>query len=252
MNEESVSEAVTAESVRVQLQLSSSVSGNCRITCKKFAKIFLSNRRIQLNQVLEVTDFLCVQIKSIEAADSSSTVCCNELATAALYFISSSTKIIFVRNGSFSLDDRFDGTENNSVVIKHSAIISTEESDLPSRNETLCFRNSYPQRKEILLKLGNGIIAGKKFFNAIANAIIYAVPSRKDSALTDAVDNRTLFLSNAASKLEMSSSLHSTAGIIVESDIGGGKSLLLQTIFEIYGHKKSRLISCRNLVSKNR
>jgi hypothetical protein len=253
MNEERAGEVVTAKTVHVQLQLLSSVSGKCHITCKKFAKVFLSNRRIHLNQILEVSDFLCVRINSIEAAASSSTNRCNELPTAERYFVSSSTKIFFVRDESFVSDDRFDGTENNSVEIKHSAINGSGESDLPSRNQVLCPHGTHPQRGEVLLKLGRRMIAGKKFFNAVANAIVYAVPlSTKDCALTNAADARTHFLGNITNKLETSESSYSTAGIIVESDIGGGKSLLLQTIFEIYGHKRSRLVSCRNLVSKNR
>lgn len=247
-----MSEVDTAKSVRVQLQLLSSDSGRCRVTCKKFAKIFLSNRRIHRNQILEVSDFLCVRIMSIEGVGSSSTHHYKELVTAQLYFISSSTKILFVKDKSFVSDDRYDGTVSNIVEIKHHAISSCGESFLSSENEELCHRDSVPQRGDILLKLKSRIIAGKKFFSAIANAIVYAVPSTKGSAFNKAADSRTHFLSNVANKLEMSESLHTTAGIIVESDIGGGKSLLLQTIFEIYGPKRSRLMSCRNLISKNR
>ena len=252
MNEAMVSEVVTAKAVRVQLQQLSSVSGKCRNACKKFTKVFLSNRRIHLNQILEVSDFLYVRIKSIEVAGSSSTNRCDKLATAERHFISSSTKIIFVRDGHFVSDDRFDGTENNSVEIKRSAINGSGDSNLPSRNQALWSQSCHPQRGDVLLRLGRRIIAGKKFFSAVAKAIVYPVPSTEDCAPTITSDDRTQFLSNFVNKLEMSELLHSAAGIIVESDIGGGKSLLLQTIFEIYGHKRSRLVRCRNLVSKNR
>ena len=41
-------------------------------------------------------------------------------------------------------------------------------------------------------------------------------------------------------------------GIILQSDLGGGKTALLKTLYELYGSKRSYLFSSKNLVGKNK
>ena len=96
-------------------------------------------------------------------------------------------------------------------------------------------RRQLPSRRVVLAELKKEIIADNKFFNTIVDAIITGTTNCSGDGCA-----------------EKNESTATRTGILVQSDSGGGKTVLLQSLLQIYGGNSCFLLNSKNLVTKNR
>ena len=96
-------------------------------------------------------------------------------------------------------------------------------------------RRQLPSRHEVLTELKKEIIADNKFFNSIVDAIFTGTTNQSSDGFAD--------------KNQLTSA---RTGILVQSDSGGGKTVLLETLLQIYGVNICYLLNSKSLVNKNR
>lgn len=96
-------------------------------------------------------------------------------------------------------------------------------------------RRQLPSRRDVLTELKKEIIADNKFFNSLVDAIFTGTTNRSGDGCGE-IDQLTT----------------SRTGVIVQSDSGGGKTVLLETLYQIYGASSCCLLHSKSLVNKNR
>jgi hypothetical protein len=96
-------------------------------------------------------------------------------------------------------------------------------------------RHQLPNRHDVLKELKKEIIADNKFFNSLVDAIFTGTTNCSGDGCREIDQLRT-----------------SRTGVIVQSDSGGGKTVLLETLFQIYGANRCSLLYSKSIVNKNR
>jgi hypothetical protein len=96
-------------------------------------------------------------------------------------------------------------------------------------------RHQLPNRRDVLKELKKEIIADNKFFNSLVDAIFTGTTNCSGDGCRE-IDQLTT----------------SNVGVIVQSDSGGGKTVLLETLFQIYGANRCCLLYSKSIVNKNR
>lgn len=86
-------------------------------------------------------------------------------------------------------------------------------------------------KQQLLGMLQSRLVASGAFFNSLADFIVSGIGKKETK------------------KIHMS---NTRTGILIQSDIGGGKSTLLKALHEIFGGVKSRRFNFRELEGKNR
>ena len=220
--------AISAEVLHIQLLLPDRITVKYRSICKKHAKLHLLNQIVQRHQLFRVNEFLSVRILAINSVWEDDDVL-DEVLAAQNCIILSTTRILFVSyDGSNSCSRTYRETNeriNPGTHRKHKQI---------NREEI------YPDKQCIISVLKQKIIAEDKFINKIANSITNGL----NQDLTD-------FRGNGIDSMR-SAPFTMSAGIILQSDMGGGKTTLLRTLHELYGTKRSKLFSSKGLVGMNK
>lgn len=96
-------------------------------------------------------------------------------------------------------------------------------------------RHQLPNRRDVLKELKKEIIADNKFFNSLVDAIFTGTTNCSGDGCRE-IDQLTTL----------------RTGVIVQSDPGGGKTALLETLLHIYGANRCCLLYSKSIVNKNR
>jgi hypothetical protein len=96
-------------------------------------------------------------------------------------------------------------------------------------------RHQLPNRRDVLKELKKEIIADNKFFNSLVDAIFTGTTNCSGDGCRE-IDQLTT----------------SRTGVVVQSDSGGGKTVLLETLFQICGANRCCLLYSKSIVNKNR
>ena len=232
----------TVDTLHVQLQLPNRVSQKYRRVCKEHAKLYLLNHTVQMHQVFRVNEFISIKIMSIRLKLQGDGV--QDYSSSDLKgIILTTTRILFSSNDSSSLCRKGPQLDHDSSVQRSS--VGKDTSDGTSRKCKLALcDDDYPNKERIFTFMKTKIIAEDILIRQIANSIVIGL--KRDQLNFCSKDN------GKVNDTRRGVSFSIPTGIILQSDLGGGKTALLKTLYELYGSKRSYLFSSKNLVGKNK
>ena len=236
--------------VHIQVLHSVMLCSTYRRVCKKFLRTFLLHRIITLNQMLRMTGHVLLLIEAV-ASNTAGSV--SQLSPGNRFLIVPSTKILFARrsNSHPSHGRVLKSRKGQITEVKSStgSIHQCAESQslLSQGGRQPHYLNSKTEKVKTILELRREMIAESHFFTTLVNII--------SSGLDDLEETYPSYEGSkneyeVPSKCE--SPIYENAGMIIESDAAGGKTLLLELLHKLYVDKGSCLLSSKELVSKNR
>ena len=237
--------------VHIQVLHSAMICSTYRRVCKKFLRTFLLHRIIELNQILPMTSHVSLLI---EAVASNITGGVSQLHPGNRFLIIPSTKILFARKSNSHPSYRrvlnsSKGQTAKLIPFAGNIHQCTEsESLLPQEGKQPHYLNSKTEKVMTTRELRREMIAESNFFTTVVNSISSGLDNREESCHQSSVGSENEY--EVPSKCV--SSICENAGMVIESDAAGGKTLLLELLHQIYSGKGSCLLSSKELVSRNR
>lgn len=244
-------EPLYAGLVHIRLLHPLMICNTYRRVCKKFLRTFLLHRTIELNQMLPMTSHILLLIEAV-APNTPGSV--SQLNPGNRFLIVPSTKIFFARksNSRPSCDRTLNSNKGCIRELKSSSIspnLCIESQRLLSQGGIQSHHlNSEVQKVETILELRRELVAESHFFTSVINSISSGLENREENSHPSYPGSKSKY--EVPSKCEQS--ICENAGMIVESDAAGGKTLLLELLHRIYESKGSCLLRSKELVSKNR
>ena len=226
------------DTLHVQLQLPNRVAQKYRRVCKEHAKLYLLNQTVHTHQLIRVNEFIGIKIMLIKFECRGHDVQDNSRDLKGI--IISTTRILFS-----SIDACLKGNQldRDAPIQRCSVDKQTREGASRKYRSALC-DDYYPNKERIFTILKTQMIAEDILIRQIAKSVVSGL--RRDQSDFYCKGK------GKASDTRGDVSFSIPTGIVLQSDLGGGKTTLLKILYELYGSKRSYLFSSRNLVGKNK
>ena len=226
------------DTLHVQLQLPNRVAQRYRRVCKEHAKLYLLNQTVHTHQQLKVNEFISIKIMSIKFECQGHDVQDNSRDLKGI--ILGTTRILFS-----SIDGCLEGNQLDSDAPIQRCSVDKETSEWTSRKYRLALcDNYYPDKVRIFTTLKTRMIAEDNLMRQIAKSIVSGL--RRDQS------DFCCKGKGKANDTRGGVSFSIPTGIVLQSDLGGGKTTMLKILYELYGRKRSYFLSSKNLVGKNK